>query len=58
MKRDWSKLPKWAQQDLEDMENSHCTRFVRCKKCQRIHDSGYCCVYCGNDPSYGVEEVV
>jgi hypothetical protein len=51
MKRDVTKLPKWAQQDIEDMENSHCTTFRRCPKCGRLHDESYCCVYCGWDYS-------
>jgi len=49
---DYSKLPKWAQQDIEDMENSRCTQFERCHKCGRLHDNGYCCVYCGHDNSH------
>ena len=55
MEHDWSKLPKWAQRDLEDMQNSHCTGFVRCEKCGRIHDDGYRCFYCGHDPSWKEE---
>ena len=40
-------------QDNEDMGNSHCTGFERCKKCGRLSDEGYCCFYCGNDNSSG-----
>ena len=48
---DWSKLPKWAQQDLEDMFESRQTSFVRCNNCSRYHDDGYVCPYCGHDNS-------
>ena len=51
MAKDWSKLPKWAQQDLEDMSNSRCTRFQRCNNCGRLSDDGYLCFYCGHDNS-------
>jgi rRNA maturation endonuclease Nob1 len=49
--RSWSKLPKWAQQDLQDMYDSRQTSFERCRKCGRIYDTGYRCPYCGHDDS-------
>ena len=48
---DYSKLSKWAQQDIEDMQDSRCTSFVRCGECDRLHDEGYCCPFCGHDGS-------
>ena len=58
-KHDYSTLPKWAQLDISDMENSHCTQFVRCPNpgCERIHDDGYCCVYCDCDHTQEEEEL-
>ena len=61
MKHEWTKLPKWAQkdlkfltdrvaklsQDVKDMQDSVQTVFVRCSKCQRLHDRGYVCPHCG-----------
>ena len=54
-KYDYSSLPQWAQRDLEDMHNSHCTQFERCNKCYRLHDDGYCCPYCEDDNSTDTE---
>ena len=51
MEPDWGKLPQWAQRDLGDMMNSHCTEFDRCHKCNRLHDKVYICPYCGHDNS-------
>jgi len=45
---------KQLEQDNEDMRSSTCTHFHRCSKCKRLHDSGYCCFYCGNDDSRNV----
>jgi len=39
------------KQDIMDMQASHCTSFSRCQKCGRLHDSKYCCIYCGHDNS-------
>ena len=50
-KHNYSKLPIWAQQDIEDMANSICTHFERCNQCGRLHDVGFCCPYCGHDNS-------
>ncbi|KKM88989.1 hypothetical protein LCGC14_1253280 [marine sediment metagenome] len=55
MIRDTSKLPKWAQIDLEDMANSYYTSFDRCNKCERLHDSNIRCPYCGHDNSLAEE---
>ena len=52
---DWTKLPKWAQQDLEDMDSSYCTSFERCNKCDRLHDANYICPHCEHDNSMDEE---
>ena len=52
----WTTLPKWAQQDLQDMAASHCTSFERCDKCHRLHDRTYVCPFCGHDNSDSEEE--
>lgn len=33
-------------QDITDMSESRQTQFTRCKKCGRLHDSGWECVHC------------
>lgn len=37
--------------DIEDIRNSHCNSFERCEVCNRLHDAGYVCPYCGKDSS-------
>ncbi len=44
---DYSKLPEWAQRDIQDMEDSRQTSFSRCPKCNRLSDEGYYCFHCG-----------
>lgn len=35
--------------DCDDMKQSYCTRFIRCKKCDHLHDVTLICTHCGYD---------
>jgi len=39
------------KQDIEDMQDSRCTIFIRCIKCFRLHDKTCICPYCLTDNS-------
>lgn len=43
------KYMKDLEQENEDMRESYCTTFVRCEKCERLHDMDYKCPHCGWD---------
>lgn len=45
-----------AEHDVEDMDESCCTSFIRCPNCDRLHDVGLVCVFCGWDNSLPAHE--
>lgn len=47
---------KQLRQDVEDMHDSRCTRFERCKNCEHLHDTNIICPDCGWDNSLPREE--
>lgn len=56
----FEKLPRYVKkhinrlrEDIEDLKNSLCTSFSRCKRCNHYYDNTYICRHCGFDNSTG-----